>query len=728
MTPADELSFEEFWRNMDSNLFLALARHLSHQDLKTIALCSVTLHQRVHHFLANPNVRKWIASPEAFIGIDTFHVRTRNSFLELYPATIHDLMVTANGEWLFVLHTRDAPVSLSIFKQISSKSLEYREVKHGPCPLPAAILPPHIIGLDHSPKNPGVVFWDRGNQQLLTRHLKDKNSPALKAIPLPGNFTAVAVHARSGLWRVCVMETTDDGEIVKQFEMSPNGKVTSEPQILTLKAGINWRAPFNCQIAKGLSYSPSGTCVAVVNARGRELLVIDSQTFRVERGLYIAAHVGDALSPLSLSITDNGCSLFVNGRIVETEKDHSKQKRRWYYLTLTNSRPMTHLGNGKLILSVHAERSWMVEPIFTRQKYPERLLEYLRERSPHDYDKCRDRNGLDIFENDRRCLRYDKIATSQFFNRNMSRVGCQYDWLPTIRTLGPLDQATLSDLYWSEKNYYSHTHGVHNLLLLADMLRFETMLYLAAELPEVVSPELTGLLALARSPQVQALFSIQRGSKRRAVEEWFKHPFTIETETIGRIHSSKFFFGTPKEITALVLAEVFELIRHPFSTRVLGSDFVHYPTDPLCFLDMKLTDNTKAVDHLCASRHPHWDRAAKKLIPKHFGILIKREACLRNYITLDALLRKLILQIPKSQERSKLDAARQRMLTAVRANPSLSYDADQLLNTRFYGKDSVISCLKNEKYRDEIVDHFLKEHDLDHQLKDDARPSGGCGL
>ena len=79
---------------------------------------------------------------------------------------------------------------------------------------------------------------------------------------------------------------------------------------------------------------------------------------------------------------------------------------------------------------------------------------------------------------------------------------------------------------------------------------------------------------------------------------------------------------------------------------------------------------------------------------------------MRHYINFDAVLIKLISWMSDGKQKNDLEAARLRMMQAVKINPSLHYDLNQLWDTSFFGEPSIDSCLKDPIYRRQIIRSF----------------------
>jgi len=133
------------------------------------------------------------------------------------------------------------------------------------------------------------------------------------------------------------------------------------------------------------------------------------------------------------------------------------------------------------------------------------------------------------------------------------------------------------------------------------------------------------------------------------------------------------------------------------------------------------------VDVLCQSSNA-WDKRNKKnLIPKLFAHAMLVTPDFRNYIVLEALLKKMVAWTDDEKKQQKIEAICNRMVRAAEQDPSLQFDTKRLLMTRFDDGESVLECLDGTPFYQDITKYF--GHGIDcRAAHEEPQRKRGCGL
>jgi len=232
----------------------------------------------------------------------------------------------------------------------------------------------------------------------------------------------------------------------------------------------------------------------------------------------------------------------------------------------------------------------------------------------------------------------------------------------------------------------------------------------------IQEPHLAGLCALAKSPIGETL--LLQGTMV-IPQQVAKVNYEVHTPDLGTINTHTFFWKVWRDeanidpsLDRALLPDLIRILSKRGVTYVFAQqEEEFYHSNPLVFQSTIVKYGVRVIDVCCQSRHETYDKKHKKLIPKSFSNALQKHERLRNYLALDALLKKLIRWLPE-QEAKTLESARQRMHDAVAANPSLRFDPVQLLGVRFYRQYNILSAISDPHYRDLLIGHFAPGHDF----------------
>jgi hypothetical protein len=672
LTPQEHLDPKHPFMILTKDIWRSFALYLSPSDMLALALTCKAGAYRVNQLKRNPTQGHYVhlASHQPVNEVDLKPLEGGLDWRMIGMA------LPVDGLWLFVVHHYASEICLDIYQRDSLLPLKFHHQERARFKAHLEASRNVIVGLDNNKDKPGIFFVDYAFD-IYSYHF---GNTAPHKLVLPPDFSVKRKNFSDFSDSTCPCAVRANGENIILYRQGHHAvnEVTIDQAGTILKSRD---FPLLDTGANSLTLSPNGHSLLVFYSGFGRLCVIDTH----HGAITLDKHCFHSETSPQHSITDDGRNIFYHDQIAKI--DNTEKTIIFGTLGFDHSHRgnIVHSGNGRIAL---------------QETQPGKIHQLVLKQSPYPVAVMDAIDAVIQMGEDNHTTIDSPFNDGRFQPR-----------LELIRQHIPIfDISTIAKLAQSYPKQKVHL----KLSLMANYLWKANMRELASKPAKPQYPLFASRQALAKSPLIHQNIPNDPGPVS-----------THKTADVGIVDSQLFIKSTKAQFAATALVKQYASMKARNNKQILFSSLQnqhHLVDNDLINCAMEIKPDFRIADAFCLSRNPRVDRVMKKLIPRHFNRVLQKNKTMRHYINFDAVLIKLISWMSDGKQKNDLEAARQRMIQAVKRNPSLHYDMNQLWETPFFGEASIDSCVKDPAYRRQLIRSFHIDKDYAFELVHGPRP------